>query len=118
VYAVEALIHRAFETNNNGYIWHTTGSGKTVTSYKASQILSQEPSIKKVFFLVDRKDLDTQTSEEFNKFEPDSVDMTENTNKLVKQIKDINKKLIVTTIQKMANAIKSPKHAKLMEQYK
>lgn len=118
VYAVEALIHRAFETNNNGYIWHTTGSGKTVTSYKASQILSQEPSIKKVFFLVDRKDLDTQTIEEFNKFEPDSIDMTENTNKLVEQIKDANKKLIVTTIQKMANAIKSPKHAKLMEQYK
>ncbi|NNU87312.1 type I restriction endonuclease subunit R [Geobacillus sp. MR] len=118
VYAVEALIHRAFETNNNGYIWHTTGSGKTVTSYKASQILSQEPSIKKVFFLVDRKDLDTQTIEEFNKFEPDSIDMTENTNKLVEQIKDVNKKLIVTTIQKMANAIKSPKHAKLMEQYK
>jgi type I restriction enzyme, R subunit len=118
VYAVEALIHRAFETNNNGYIWHTTGSGKTVTSYKSSQILSQEPSIKKVFFLVDRKDLDTQTIEEFNKFEPNSIDMTENTNKLVEQIKDANKKLIVTTIQKMANAIKSPKHAKLMEQYK
>ncbi|MGL5753254.1 MAG: type I restriction endonuclease subunit R, partial [Paraclostridium sp.] len=118
IYAVESLVTRAFETNNNGYIWHTTGSGKTLTSFKASQILSKEPNIKKVFFLVDRKDLDSQTIAEFNKFEPDSVDTTDRTNTLVKQIKDINKQLIVTTIQKMANAIKSDRYAKVMDQYR
>ena len=118
IYAVEALVTRAFETNNNGYIWHTTGSGKTLTSFKASQILSKEPNIKKVFFLVDRKDLDSQTIAEFNKFEPDSVDTTDRTDTLVKQIKDINKPLIVTTIQKMANAIKNDRYAKIMDQYR
>lgn len=118
IYAVEALISRALETNNNGFIWHTTGSGKTLTSFKASQILSKVPDIKKVFFLVDRKDLDSQTLAEFNKFEPDSVDTTDKTDTLVKQIKDINKPLIVTTIQKMANAIKSDRYSKIMNQYK
>ena len=118
IYAVESLVTRAFETNNNGFIWHTTGSGKTLTSFKASQILSKEPNIKKVFFLVDRKDLDSQTIGEFNKFEPDSVDTTDRTDTLVKQIKDINKPLIVTTIQKMANAIKNKKYAAIMDQYR
>ncbi|KAI3344418.1 type I restriction endonuclease subunit R [Clostridium botulinum] len=118
IFAVEALINRALETNNNGYIWHTTGSGKTLTSFKVSQILSNEPSIKKVFFLVDRKDLDSQTLSEFNKFEPDSVDTTDKTFTLVNQIKDINKPLIVTTIQKMANAINTPKYANIMDKYK
>lgn len=61
VYAVEELVQRAFETNNNGYIWHTTGSGKTLTSFKASEILSNEEHIKKVFFLIVRQDLDSQT---------------------------------------------------------
>ena len=118
IYAVEALVTRAFETNNNGFIWHTTGSGKTLTSFKASQILAKEPNIKKVFFLVDRKDLDSQTLAEFNKFEPDSVDTTDKTDTLVKQIKDINKPLIVTTIQKMANAIKNDKYSNIMNEYK
>ena len=118
IYAVESLVTRAIETNNNGFIWHTTGSGKTLTSFKASQILSKEPNIKKVFFLVDRKDLDSQTIAEFNKFEPDSVDTTDRTDTLVKQIKDINKPLIVTTIQKMANAIKNDKYSKIMDQYR
>ncbi|WP_099188515.1 type I restriction endonuclease subunit R [Tepidibacter mesophilus] len=118
IFAVEALVNRAFETNNNGYIWHTTGSGKTLTSFKASQILASEPNIKKVFFLVDRRDLDSQTLKEFNKFEKDSVDTTDRTSTLVNQIKDINKPLIVTTIQKMANAIKSPHYTKTMEKYK
>ncbi|MEJ7511864.1 DEAD/DEAH box helicase family protein, partial [Staphylococcus lugdunensis] len=107
VYAVEAILNRALETNNNGYIWHTTGSGKTLTSFKASQILAQEPDIKKVIFLVDRKDLDGQTLGEFNKFESDSVDRTFNTKKLLKQMDDPTRKLIITTIQKMDNAIKS-----------
>lgn len=107
VYAVEALVRQALETRNNGYIWHTTGSGKTLTSFKASQIIAQEESIEKVFFLVDRKDLDSQTLAEFNKFEADSVDMTDNTRKLLKQMGDRTKPLILTTIQKMSNAIKS-----------
>ncbi|MBP2032735.1 type I restriction enzyme R subunit [Clostridium algifaecis] len=118
IYAVEALINRALETNNNGFIWHTTGSGKTLTSFKASQILANEPGIKKVFFLVDRKDLDGQTIEEFNKFEQDSVDRTDKTSTLIKQIKDVDKSLIVTTIQKMAHAIKAHKYSSTMEQYK
>lgn len=118
IYAVEALVHQATETNNNGYICHTTGSGKTLTSFKTSQILSQEPSIKQVFFLVDRKDLDTQTFDEFNKFEPECVDFTNSTYKLVKNIEDSTKPLIITTIQKMANAINNPKYAKLMDKYK
>lgn len=116
VYAVEALLNRAIETNNNGYIWHTTGSGKTLTSFKASQILAQEPDIKKVIFLVDRKDLDGQTLGEFNKFESDSVDRTFNTKKLLKQMDDPTRKLIITTIQKMDNAIKSG--YPVMERYK
>lgn len=118
VYAVEALVKRAEETANHGYIWHTTGSGKTLTSFKASQIISRIPTIKKVFFLVDRKDLDAQTISEFNKFSPESIDTTDKTDTLVKQIGDSRRKLIVTTIQKMANAIKNPRYAKIMDQYK
>src|SRR5574344_1896045 len=118
VYAVETLIDRATNTNNNGYIWHTTGSGKTLTSFKASQILSLEQKINQVFFLVDRKDLDKQTLDEFNKFDPGCVDMTNQTEKLVHQIKDSSKPLIVTTIQKMANAVKNPRYYDLIEKYK
>lgn len=117
VYAVESLVKRALETKNNGYIWHTTGSGKTLTSFKSSQILANEPHIKKVFFLVDRKDLDSQTIAEFDKFEKGSVDTTDNTNKLVEQIQDMTKPLILTTIQKMANAVKNPRYAAIMEHY-
>ena len=91
IYAVEALVHQALETSNNGYIWHTTGSGKTLTSFKTSQILANEPSIKQVFFLVDRKDLDTQTYDEFNKFEPECVDFNNSTYRLVKNIEDSTK---------------------------
>ena len=105
VYAVEALIQQATETGNNGYEWHTTGSGKTLTSFKASQILSQQDDIKKVIFLVDRKDLDSQTEEEFNKFAKGAVDKTFNTSQLVRQLNDKSLPLIVTTIQKMAKAI-------------
>lgn len=118
IYAVEALVHRALETKNNGYVWHTTGSGKTLTSFKASQILMGEPGIKKVFFLVDRKDLDSQTIDEFNKFSPGSVDTTDRTDTLVHQIADPNINLLVTTIQKMANAVKSPAHLKIMDTLK
>lgn len=118
VYAVENIVSRALDTNNNGYIWHTTGSGKTITSFKTSQILALEPSINQVFFLVDRKDLDKQTLDEFNKFDPGCVDMTNQTDKLIQQIKDSTKPLIITTIQKMANACSNPKYASVMEKYK
>ena len=118
VYAVENIVSRALDTNNNGYVWHTTGSGKTITSFKTSQILSLEPSINQVFFLVDRKDLDKQTLDEFNKFDPGCVDMTNQTDKLIQQIKDSSKPLIITTIQKMANACSNPKYASVMEKYK
>lgn len=118
IYAVEALTKRALETNNNGYIWHTTGSGKTLTSFKASQLLSKEESIKKVFFLIDRKDLDTQTVEEFNKFEKDCVDITENIGTLIKQVENINSGLIVTTIQKLSRLLKAEKYAHRMDKYR
>lgn len=118
VYAVEALVQRATETNNNGFIWHTTGSGKTLTSFKSGQILADEESIKKVFFLVDRQDLDSQTTAEFNKFQKGAVDRTDKTEVLIEQIQNPMKRFIVTTIQKMNNAVKNPKYAKIMEPYK
>ena len=118
IYAVESIISRALDTNNNGYVWHTTGSGKTITSFKTSQILAKEPSINQVFFLVDRKDLDKQTLDEFNKFKPGCVDLTNNTDKLIEQMKDSTKDLIVTTIQKMANACSNPRYAPILEKYK
>ena len=118
VYAVENIVSRALDTNNNGYVWHTTGSGKTITSFKTAQILSLEPSINQVFFLVDRKDLDKQTLDEFNKFDPGCVDMTNQTDKLIQQIKDSTRPLIITTIQKMANACTNSKYADVMNKYK
>ncbi|MGG7212865.1 type I restriction endonuclease subunit R [Clostridium nigeriense] len=118
IYAVEALTKRAIETNNNGFIWHTTGSGKTLTSFKSSQLLSNEEKIKKAFFLIDRKDLDSQTVEEFNKFEKDCVDTTNNISKLISQIEDVNSRLIVTTIQKLARLLQAEKYAHRMEKYR
>ena len=118
VYAVEALVRQATLTNRNAYVWHTTGAGKTLTSFKTAQILAANPNIKKVIFLVDRKDLDSQTTEEFNKFENGSVDATDRTDILVKQMQDKNRQLIVTTMQKMANAVKRPQYAKIMDAYK
>ena len=103
-YAVEALVDRVMHSRKNGYIWHTTGSGKTLTSFKASQILTRLPKIKKVVFVVDRKDLDYQTTKEFNSFSKGSVDGTDNTRQLVRQFTD-DTKLIVTTIQKLNAAI-------------
>lgn len=118
VYAASKLIDRARFTDKNAYIWHTTGSGKTLTSFKTAQILAQDPNIKKVIFLVDRKDLDSQTMEEFNKFEQGSVDVTDNTNVLVKQMKQKDVHLIVTTIQKMSNAVKNKRYASVMDEYR
>nr|WP_314838651.1 type I restriction endonuclease subunit R [uncultured Flavobacterium sp.] len=103
-FATEAIIHQVKNSNDNAYIWHTTGSGKTLTSFKASQILMELPEVYKVVFVVDRKDLDYQTKSEFNAFKKDSVDVTDNTQSLVRQLTD-NTKLVLTTIQKLNNAI-------------
>ena len=117
IYAVERILHQTIEKQENGYVWHTTGSGKTLTSFKASELLAQQEDIKKVIFLVDRKDLDSQTMEEFNKFEKNSVDRTTKTGVLVKQLKDPNRKRIITTIQKMAHAVKTERYRDVMKLY-
>ncbi len=103
-YAVEKIVERVKNTAKHGYIWHTTGSGKTLTSFKAAQILTQSADVHKVLFVVDRKDLDFQTIREFNSFSAGSVDATGNTNVLVRQLKD-DTSLIVTTLQKLSIAI-------------
>lgn len=115
VFATEALVRKALDTNKGGFIFHTTGAGKTLTSWKCAQLLCKEDKIKKVFFMVDRADLDTQTMQEFNRFEEGCVDYTDRTDILVKQIKDPNTKLICTTIQKMANAVRNPRYSKVMD---
>ncbi len=115
-YAVEAIIDKVKAGNGGGYIWHTTGSGKTLTSFKASQVINSLPDVDKVVFVVDRNDLDTQTIREFNSFQEGSVDTTDNTGTLVKQLNDPNNKLIVTTIQKLNNAVSNSRHAGKMEQ--
>ena len=103
-FATEAIIKQVKNSNENAYIWHTTGSGKTLTSFKASQIVMDLPEVYKVVFVVDRKDLDYQTMNEFNAFKKDSVDVTDNTLSLVRQLTD-NTKLVLTTIQKLNNAV-------------
>jgi type I restriction enzyme R subunit len=116
-YAVESLVDKVMHSHNNGYIWHTTGSGKTLTSFKASQILTGIPKVKKVVFVVDRKDLDYQTTKEFNSFSKGSIDGTDNTKALVKQFSD-DTKLIVTTIQKLNTAISKKQYLDKMEKLK
>lgn len=118
-YAVEKIIDRVKNyPNRNGYIWHTTGSGKTLTSFKASQILSSLNGIDKVIFCVDRKDLDYQTSKEFNAFSKGSVGDVNNTGQFVDQMISSNYNIIVTTIQKLNNAISKPHYLKQMEKIK
>ncbi|MBB1369427.1 type I restriction endonuclease subunit R [Pseudoalteromonas sp. SR45-4] len=155
IYATEAIIDRVAEreqlkANNesiekqNGYIWHTTGSGKTLTSFKTAQLLTGDSAIHKVVFVVDRKDLDYQTAKEFNSFIKGCVDGTDKTKVLVDQFtgKDVyylekdgeqqsstkakggkvntrrNEKLIVTTIQKLNNAISNKRYSSRMEPVK
>jgi len=113
-YATEAIVERVKNTNKNGYIWHTTGSGKTLTSFKAAQILTSLEKVHKVVFVVDRKDLDYQTIREFNSFSEGSIDATNNTNTLVKQFTD-DTPLIVTTIQKLNTAIMKDRYLYRME---
>ncbi|MBN2782498.1 MAG: type I restriction endonuclease subunit R [Campylobacterales bacterium] len=116
-HAVEASIERVSNSNKNGYIWHTTGSGKTLTSFKSAQILMKLPKVHKVVFVVDRKDLDYQTTKEFNSFSDGSVDGTDNTKALVKQFSD-DTKLIVTTIQKLNTAISKKHYLSKMQELK
>ncbi len=107
IYAVKAIIDCIRQSRGNGYIWHTTGSGKTLTSFKASTLLKDNPDIEKCLFVVDRKDLDRQTREEFNKFQEGSVEENTNTETLVRRMlsTDYSDKVIVTTIQKLALAL-------------
>lgn len=116
-YAVEAMIDRVKNSTKNGYIWHTTGSGKTLTSFKAAQIIMKLPQVHKVVFVVDRKDLDYQTAKEFNSFKKGSVDSTDSTKILFEQFKD-DTPLILTTIQKLNNVISHKKYLAKMEQWK
>lgn len=111
IYAVQKIVERVQSSSENGYIWHTTGSGKTLTSFKASQIIMQMPEVEKVLFVVDRNDLDTQTAKEFNHFKTDSVDSTTNTKTLVNQLDQQHDKLIVTTLQKLNRAISTDKYS-------
>ena len=103
-YAVEKILDRVVNSNDNGYIWHTTGAGKTLTSFKAAQLVAELSDIDKVMFVVDRHDLDTQTQAEYEAFEPGAVDSTDNTDELVKRLHS-NSKIIITTIQKLNAAV-------------
>lgn len=107
IYAVKAIVDCIHQNCGNGYIWHTTGSGKTLTSFKASTLLKDNPDIEKCLFVVDRKDLDRQTREEFNKFQEGCVEENTNTETLVQRLLSDNKanKVIVTTIQKLGLAL-------------
>lgn len=107
IYAVNAIMSCIEENRGNGYIWHTTGSGKTLTSFKASTLLKENPDIEKCLFVVDRKDLDKQTREEFNKFQDGCVEENTNTDSLVRRMlsDDYADKIIVTTIQKLGIAL-------------
>jgi len=118
VYAVKAIVDSIAQDCGNGYIWHTTGSGKTLTSFKASTLLKDNPDIEKCLFVVDRKDLDRQTREEFNKFQEGCVEENTNTASLVRRLlsDDYADKVIVCTIQKLGLALdensKRNKHQK------
>jgi len=107
IYAVKAIVDSIHQDCGNGYIWHTTGSGKTLTSFKASTLLKDNPEVEKCLFVVDRKDLDRQTREEFNKFQEGCVEENTNTGALVRRLlsEDYADKVIVTTIQKLGLAL-------------
>ena len=107
IYAVKAIMDCIEQNRGNGYIWHTTGSGKTLTSFKASTLMKDRSDIEKCLFVVDRKDLDRQTRIEFNKFQEGCVEENTNTESLVKRLTsdDYKDKVIVTTIQKLGLAL-------------
>ena len=112
IYAVKKMVECIENNAGNGYIWHTTGSGKTLTSFKAATLLKDNPHIAKCFFVVDRKDLDKQTREEFNKFQKGCVEENTNTGKLVQRMlsNEHKDKIIVTTIQKLGLALNEKGH--------
>ena len=114
-YAVEKILDRVQNTNKNGYIWHTTGAGKTLTSFKAAQLVAELDGIDKVLFVVDRHDLDTQTKSEYEAFEPGAVNGTDDTYELVKRLNS-DKKIILTTIQKLNTAIKKDFYNKRIQE--
>lgn len=120
IYAVKAIVDCIDQNRGNGYIWHTTGSGKTLTSFKASTLLKENPNIEKCLFVVDRKDLDRQTRQEFNKFQEGSVEENTNTATLVKRMlsTDYADKVIVTTIQKLGLALDSKNNRNYKERLK
>ena len=107
IYAVKAIVDCIHQNCGNGYIWHTTGSGKTLTSFKAATLLKDNPDVEKCLFVVDRKDLDRQTREEFNRFQESCVEENTNTETLVRRLlsDDYADKVIVTTIQKLGLAL-------------
>ena len=113
-YAVERILERVQNSNKNGYIWHTTGAGKTLTSFKAAQLVSEIDGIDKVMFVVDRHDLDTQTQSEYEAFEPGAVDGTDNTYELIKRLSG-ESKIIITTIQKLNCAITKDYYNKYLQ---
>ena len=117
IYAVDLAYQRVINAGMNGYVFACTGSGKTLSSFKLATMLRDNISVEKVIFLVDRKDLDDQTIEEYNSFEAGCVDMTDNTYTLVQDLKDSSKSLLVTTIQKMANAVRNPRYADVIAPY-
>lgn len=121
IYAVKKMVECIKNNSGNGYIWHTTGSGKTLTSFKAATLLKDNPNIAKCLFVVDRKDLDKQTREEFNKFQKDCVEENTNTGELVRRMlsDEYKDKIIVTTIQKLGLALdkKNQRLDKLRERF-
>lgn len=121
IYAVKKMVECIKNNSGNGYIWHTTGSGKTLTSFKAATLLKDNPHIAKCLFVVDRKDLDKQTREEFNKFQKDCVEENTNTGELVRRMlsDEYKDKIIVTTIQKLGLALdkKNQRLDKLRERF-
>lgn len=126
IVAAERILRR-IETSSNykrygtvvagGYIWHTTGSGKTLTSFKAAQLASGLESVEKVLFVVDRKDLDYQTQREYDRFEKGAVDNTTNTAHLKQRMQDPNSRIIVTTIQKLSRFIDQNPHHPAFRQH-
>ena len=114
-YAVEKILDRVKNSNSNGYIWHTTGAGKTLTSFKAAQLVAESDDVDKVMFVVDRHDLDTQTQSEYEAFEPGAVDSTDNTDELVKRLHG-NSKIIITTIQKLNAAVSKQWYSRRIEE--
>ncbi|WP_153398219.1 type I restriction endonuclease subunit R [Chryseobacterium vaccae] len=114
-YAVEKILTRIENTAKNGYIWHTTGAGKTLTSFKTAQLASEIDGVDKVIFVVDRRDLDTQTQSEYDAFEKGAVDGTDNTYELIKRLGG-NSKIIITTIQKLNNAVTRDRYNKHLQE--